>query len=198
MRDSMTEHEGHRETRRCGPCSLCCTVLRVDELGKLAGTPCSQLRSEGGCGIHASRPGICRAYRCAWLEGRFRDADRPDRLGALVDFAPRGAGLELVIVEAHPGAFESSPRLREIAEDHRENMVVRVSDTLDAEDPDRPYRLLMAGGVEHRVRGERVSVLREGMPVSEMRLPWLERQVRRLLVAWRRWRLSRARHRAGG
>ncbi|MGE4649945.1 MAG: YkgJ family cysteine cluster protein [Myxococcota bacterium] len=194
----MTEHEGHRETRRCGPCSLCCTVLRVDELGKLAGTPCSQLRSEGGCGIHASRPGICRAYRCAWLEGRFRDADRPDRLGALVDFAPRGADLELVIVEAHAGAFEGSLRLREIAADHRENLVVRVSDTLDAEDPDRPYRLLMAGGVEHRVRGERVSILREGLPISEMRLPWLERQVRRLLVAWRRWRLSRARDRAGG
>lgn len=198
MRDPMPEHDVRPEARRCGPCSLCCTVLRVDELGKLAGTDCAKLRAGGGCGIHPSRPGICRAYRCAWLEGRFGEADRPDRLDALVDFAPRGGALELVIVEAHPGAFERSQRLKAIAEAHRETLTVRVSDTLDVEEPDRPYRLLLPGGVEHAVRGERVSVLRDGKLAGELRLPWLERKVRRLAVSWRRWQLSRSRRRAGG
>lgn len=194
----MSQHEPRPQARSCGPCSLCCTVLRVDELAKRAGVPCAKLRAGGGCGIHLSRPKICRAYRCAWLEGRFEPEDRPDLLGALVDFAPRGAGIEMVIVEARPGAFDRSPRLGEIANAQRETLTVRVSDTLDIEDPDRPYRLLIAGGVEHRVRGDRIRVLQDGEVAGELRLPWLERQVRRLAIAWRRWWLSRPRRGAGG
>jgi len=110
-----------------------------------------------------------------------------------VDFAPRGGTVELVIVEASPGVFDGSPRLREIAEAQREALTVRVSDTLDVEDPDRSYRLLLAGGLEHRVQGERVQVLRDGVPLGDLRLPWLERQVRRLVISWRRWRMKRSR-----
>jgi len=196
MLDPMSDDEARPQARRCGPCSLCCSVLRVDELAKPAGIPCENLQAGAGCGIHPSRPEICRSYRCAWLEGRFEEPDRPDRLGALVDFLPRGGGLELVIVEARPDAFERSPRLQAIADAHRETLTVRVSDTLAVEDPDRPYRLLLAGGVEHRVRGERVTVLQDRVAVGEIRLPWLERRIRRLAIAWRRWRISRLRRRA--
>ena len=194
----MAEYEAQPQARRCGPCSLCCTLLRVDELAKAAGSPCPKLRTAGGCGIHPSRPGICRAYRCAWLEGRFGEADRPDRLGALVDFAPRGASVELVIVESRPGVFQRSRRLREIADAHRETLNVRVSDTRAVEDPDRPYRLLLAGGVEHEVRGERVTLLRDGAVAGELRLPWLERRIRRLSIWWRRRRIAWLRRRARG
>ena len=188
----MTTELPPASPRRCGECSLCCTVLRVDELGKPAGIPCAKLRAAhagGGCGIHPTRPGICRAYRCAWLEGRFRDEDRPDRLGAVVDFAPRGAGFELVIVQQEPGAFDRSERLREIADAHRESLLVRVSDVENVRDPDRPFRVLLPGGEEHRVTGESVQILRDGRPVAERRLPWLERLARRLLVRIRSWRL---------
>lgn len=199
MRGPMKADEHHPGSpRRCGSCSLCCTLLRVDELAKPAGIPCEKLREGGGCGIHPSRPGICRSYRCAWLEGRFDESDRPDLLGALVDFLPRGGGLELVIVEARPGAFEGSPRLQAIADAHRETLTVRVSDTLAVDDPDRPYRLLLADGEEHRVRGEQVTVLRDRVEVGQIRLPWLERRVRRLAIAWRRWRMARTRRRAEG
>jgi len=181
--------------RRCGPCSMCCTVLRVDELGKLGGTPCPKLAAAGGCGIHASRPSVCRAYRCAWLEGKFREDDRPDRLGAVVDFAPRGAGSELVIVEREPGCFDASPRLQEIAEAYRPLMIVRITDTRDVGDADRPFRVLLPGGEEQRVEGDRIEVLREGKRAELRRLPWLERQARRLFIAVRRLRLWHARTR---
>lgn len=181
--------------RRCGPCSMCCSVLRVDELGKLGGTPCPKLAPAGGCGIHSTRPGVCRAYRCAWLEGKFREDDRPDLLGAVVDFAPRGAGSELVIVEGEPGCFDASPRLQEIAEAYRPLMVVRITDTQDVGNADRPFRVLLPGGEEQHVEGDQVRILREGKPAELRRLPWLERQVRRLFVAGRRLRLWRARTR---
>lgn len=200
----VAQEAGDAGKRVCGDCALCCVVLRVDELGKPGGTHCPALHPAfrgggrsggdplpGGCSIHATRPPICRAYRCAWLQGRFRDDDRPDRLGALVDFAPRGASSELRIIEAVPGAYERSPRLQELASAWRELLPVRISDVADTGDPDRPVRVLLAGGEEHRVRGEHSAVFRDGVPAGERRLPWLERGARRLLLALRRLRMRR-------
>jgi hypothetical protein len=175
---------------------MCCTVLRVDEIGKPAGSPCAKLAAGGGCGIHETRPGICRAYRCAWLEGKFREEDRPDLLGAVVDFTPRGASFDLVIIESEPGRFAASARLQEIADAHRGAMPVRISDTTRIDDADRPFRVLLPAGEEHRVVGERVTILRDGVMVEERRLPWIERGVRRLFVRLRRLRLRSARRRS--
>jgi hypothetical protein len=173
-------------------------VLRVDELGKLGGVPCPELRAPeqaralgGGCGIHARRPSICRRYRCAWLQGRFEEGDRPDRLGAVLDVVTSGASTRLEVHLADPGAFERSPRLREIADRFRAFAPVRVLDTGDVLDPDRPYRVLLPGGEEQRVEGERVTRLRDGEVVASGRLPWLERWLRRAIVAWRRRRFAR-------
>ncbi len=182
--------------RVCGGCSLCCTVLRVDELGKLGGEPCVHLRRAGdGCSIHPTRPGICRAYRCLWLRGALEDDDRPDRLGAVLDVANDGGGPYLAIREARAGAFDRSPRLREIAERHRASMPVRITSASDVMNPERPYRVLLPGGVEHRVEGDWVTVLREGRPPERRRVPWLERGVRRLVLRLQAWRLRRL---AGG
>jgi hypothetical protein len=179
--------------RGCGACSLCCTLLRVDELGKPGGTPCIHQRSQGpGCGIHAARPTICRAYRCLWLQGSLEDEDRPDRLGAVVNLRPVGESLRLEIVQAQPGVFDASPRLRGIAERYRGSMPVRITDLAAPLDPDAPFRLLLPDGEEQRVAGERITLLRQGRVVSERRLPWLERRVRRLLLAWSGFRLRRA------
>lgn len=177
-------------------------MLRVDELHKPGGTPCRELLPEyrsgrrrvaggsapGGCGIHATRPGICRAYRCAWLQGRFEEGDRPDRLGALVDFAPRGAQSELRIIEAEPGAFERSARLQELAQVYREILPVRITDVAQVQDPDRPLRVLLAGGEEHRIAGDRSERWRHGVRIEESRLPWPERALRRGLLALKRLR----------
>jgi hypothetical protein len=180
-------------SRECGSCSLCCRVLRVDEIGKLAGEPCPQLRPEGGCGIYPRRPRICSAYRCLWLRGGLEEADRPDHLGAVVDVLTEGASPRMSIQEARDGAFDASPRLRAIAERTRATMPVRVVPPGHVLDADRPFRVLLADGEEHRVRGECVEIWRDGRRIARRRLPWLERLARRLGNAWRRARIARAR-----
>lgn len=216
------ERERRAADRSCGDCSLCCTILRVDELGKRAGVDCVHQLSAGaatppisgapvvetsaedgapvvggtrarggGCAIYETRPPICRGYRCLWLQGGLEDDERPDRTGGVVDLETTGIGLRLAIREARPGAFEASPALQSIAERYRDSMPVRISDTRDVMDPDRPFRVLLADGVEHRIEGERVEIHRHGLLVETRRLPWLERWARRLSNGWRARRLAR-------
>lgn len=176
--------------RECGACSLCCTVLRVDELRKLGGTPCSHQCATGGCGIYARRPGICRAYRCLWLGGGLRDDDRPDRLGAVLDVVAQRESVWLEIREARPGAFERSARLRAIAEEYRQSMPVRIGDTADVLDPERRFRVLLPGGEERVVEGEWTTLVRPGQPDARVRLSPVERWLRRRRLAWRRRRVA--------
>lgn len=168
-------------------------MLRVDEIGKLGGEACPRLAPGGGCGIHARRPGICRAYRCLWLRGGLELEDRPDRLGAVVDVLTEGASPRISIQEARPGAFDASPRLQAIAERFRQTLPVRVVPPGNVLEPDRPFRVLLPGGEEQRIAGDRVWILRDGRPVAERGLPWLERVARRLRNRWRRARIDRAR-----
>ncbi len=72
--------------RACGDCTACCTVLTVDtpDFKKPADMPCTHLTSRG-CGIHAERPAICRAWFCGWRRvAALPDDARPDRSGLLV------------------------------------------------------------------------------------------------------------------
>jgi len=165
--------------------------LRVDELGKLAGEPCPKLGASGGCTIHETRPEVCRAYRCHWLEGGLEPGDRPDRIGGLVDFAPGGLSLHMAIVEAEPGAYDASPRLQAIAAAHRDAVDVRVSDASDVLDPARRVRVLQANERALHLEGDRVRTFDHGELVREARLPWVERLARRLQQRVQRWRLDR-------
>jgi hypothetical protein len=178
--------------RSCGECTLCCTLLRVDELKKRGGTPCRELRrapASPGCGIHASRPGICRAYACLWLSGGLEEGDRPDRLGAVLDIVTEGLVTRLRVHEATPGVSGRSARLREIVETHRVSMSVRICDVSRADDPDAPVRELGPGTGELCVEGEWLVRLQAGRELERRRLPWLERTLRRIVLAWRARRL---------
>ena len=178
--------------RVCGECSLCCTVLRVDPLAKLAGTPCTHLgRGGAGCSIYAARPPICREYRCLWLRGGLAPEDRPDRLGAVLDLWARGTDVRLDIRQPLPGIFDRSPRLQRIAARYRDTMAVRITDVGDVMNPDRPFRVLLPDGSENRVRGDIVETVRKGGRVETRRSPWLERAVRRWLG---KRRLRKLRH----
>lgn len=178
--------------RSCGECTLCCTLLRVDELRKRGGSPCRQLRAAPappGCAIHGTRPGICRAYACLWLAGGLDEQDRPDRLGAVLDVATEGGVTRLRVHEASPGVYERSERLREIVARHRDSMPVRVSDVSRAGEPGAPVRELGPGGSELRIEGGWLVRLEGTREVERRRLPWLERGLRRLALAWRARRL---------
>jgi Fe-S-cluster containining protein len=139
-------------------------AARRTTLRKLGGTPCVHQRAEGGCGIYAGRPAICRAYRCLWLGGGLRDSDRPDALGAVLDVVAQGTSTWLEIREAEAGAFERSTRLREIAHEYRQSMPVRISDTADVLDPERRFRVLLPNGEERIVEGEWTTLVRPACP----------------------------------
>jgi hypothetical protein len=199
----MVESSGGREEptppgRVCGACSLCCTLLRVDVLAKLGGTPCRHQQignPEGACGIHERRPEICRGYRCLWLNGSLEDADRPDRLGAVLSLTTEGEAPSLFVHEARRGAFDASPRLQEIANVWRESLPVRITDSESVMDPDRPQRVLLAAGEEQIIAGDRITLRRPGRLDEESRLPLLDRSLRRAVLALRRgylrWRFAR-------
>ena len=141
--------------------------------------------------MHAVRPGICRAYRCAWLGGAFEDGDRPDRLGAVLDLQSRGDSVRLVVRQMDSGALSRSPRLQEIVSETRRSMPVEIRDVDDVLDPDRPYRVLQPDGDELEIEGDRVRVSREGQLLYEQRAPWLERTARATLQRVHAWRLRR-------
>ncbi len=178
--------------RTCGTCSHCCTVLRVDELAKAAGRDCRHQRGSDGCGIYSTRPSICRGYKCLWLQGGLEEDERPDATGGIVDLESRGTGVGLVIREISVGAFEKSPALQTIARRYREEMPVRIIDTDDLMNPDRPFRVLAANETEYRVCGEWTELYRQGKFVSRRRLGWAERLARRVGIAWRLRRMRRA------
>lgn len=175
--------------RRCGECSLCCTLLRVDDFRKLGGTACEHQRSGGGCSIHAQRPPICRAYHCLWRQGGLRDGDRPDRLGALLDLENQGGSVSLSVRMADASALGRSARLREVVEEFRASMPVRLLVVVGGCTDEGEQRLLLPGGDELRREGDRLLRLRAGAVIETTRRPWLERGLRAWASRWRRWRL---------
>ena len=181
-----TERARRAASRSCGTCSHCCTVLRVDELAKPAGIDCVHQRGERGCGIHASRPEICRRYACLWLQGGLEDDERPDATGGIVDLEAVGPDVRLGIREIERGAFDRSPALQAIAERYRSEMPVRITDAEDVMNPDRPFRVLLADGIEQRLAGDQIEVLRDGVLVEQRVLPWAERFGRRVSILIRR------------
>jgi hypothetical protein len=75
-------------SRKCGTCTLCCTLVPVLEIRKAANTRCTHQFS-GGCRIYADRPLSCFAWNCSWLvdesTSRLR---RPDRAHYVIDSVP--------------------------------------------------------------------------------------------------------------
>jgi hypothetical protein len=70
--------------RSCGSCTLCCKVMAVPELAKPADQWCRHARKSAGCAIYETRPGICREFRCLWLQGLLPEECKPERAHAVV------------------------------------------------------------------------------------------------------------------
>ena len=75
--------------RQCGDCTLCCKLLPVPELKKLAGARCVHQRTHKGCAVYHRRPLSCLVWSCGWLteEGAV-DLRRPDRSHYVIDPMP--------------------------------------------------------------------------------------------------------------
>lgn len=87
-------------TRKCGDCQLCCKLLPVKELGKLANQKCQHQKFGVGCAIYHRCPRSCRLRSCQWLIGgeHTETLRRPDRGRYVVDIIP-----EYVTLRPHDG-----------------------------------------------------------------------------------------------
>jgi hypothetical protein len=129
--------------RVCGNCTLCCRLVPVLELHKLAGARCVFQRFGRGCTIHASRPVSCRTWSCRWLaDATTAGMPRPDRCHYVIDMmagdmtfqqtgAPAPTSVPAVVVWVDPKFPDAhrAPELRaflfRMAKDHGAPAIVR-------------------------------------------------------------------------
>lgn len=72
--------------RGCGSCTLCCKLVPVPALHKLAGERCKYQRVNKGCTIYSDRPLDCRAWSCRWMaDPDTKGMPRPDRAHYVID-----------------------------------------------------------------------------------------------------------------
>jgi hypothetical protein len=78
--------------RHCGDCQLCCKLLPVHSLHKLAGERCRHQKFGKGCAVHhklASVSRECSLWNCRWLvNDDTADLSRPDRSHYVIDLLP--------------------------------------------------------------------------------------------------------------
>lgn len=121
---------------------MCCKLLAVNELKKLAGERC-KYQFVGGCrAYHDKRmPPSCRLWSCQWVTGKLpREMRRPDRAHYVVDPMPdfvtrvdnqTGEKIDLPVIQiwcdpAHPEAHRD-PELRAWLDAERRCALVRFS-----------------------------------------------------------------------
>lgn len=70
--------------RMCGPCTLCCKLLRVESLGKPQGKWCERCAVGIGCRTYDARPPECRQFLCGYLMLRELDESWQPSLSKLM------------------------------------------------------------------------------------------------------------------
>jgi hypothetical protein len=77
--------------RECGDCQLCCKLVPVPEIGKLAGQRCKNQRFRKGCALYHTpfKPITSNTWNCRWLvNDDTADLPRPDRSHYVIDINP--------------------------------------------------------------------------------------------------------------
>jgi hypothetical protein len=96
--------------RQCGSCSLCCKILRVDELDKPMDQWCGHFKSGQGCSIHGSHPQSCRNYHCMWIiSPAMPQSARPDRSKVMFSLDDDGRRIIARADPDFPDAWRQNP-----------------------------------------------------------------------------------------
>jgi hypothetical protein len=96
--------------RNCDGCTLCCKVLAAEPLGKPMNQWCVHCVPGRGCGIHATRPPVCRNYSCGWLiDGALGEEWRPETAHIIITYDLDGRRLNANADEDHPDAWRCEP-----------------------------------------------------------------------------------------
>ena len=101
--------------RECRACTLCCKVMRVEELNKPKSQWCAHCAPGKGCQIYETRPFECRGFFCGyrqWKElGEHWD---PAQSKMMVTPELNGARIAVHVDPGHPGAWRKEPYYSEI------------------------------------------------------------------------------------
>jgi hypothetical protein len=57
-----------------------------------------------------ARPSVCRGFQCAWLRGIGEDADRPDKIGAMLSVNRTPGGVVGFVMETEKSALYTTAR----------------------------------------------------------------------------------------
>jgi hypothetical protein len=99
-------------TRTCGSCTLCCKLFPVPDLGKPSGKWCQHIVQGGGCGIHATRPGVCRTFHCQWIYSDDLGPEwKPEISKFVLSIYPGTNSLVVTVDPGFPRAWAREPYL---------------------------------------------------------------------------------------
>lgn len=98
--------------RDCDGCTLCCKVMNVPELSKPAGTWCQHCVVTSGCGIHATRPDVCRNYFCAYItNAKLGPEWKPSDCKFVISYEEGGSRIAIYADTQRPDAWRREPFL---------------------------------------------------------------------------------------
>ncbi|MCA3613270.1 MAG: hypothetical protein IOC55_12780 [Methylobacterium sp.] len=101
--------------KTCGTCTLCCKLFPVPPLEKPAGKWCPHVVQGRGCGIHETRPGLCRAFDCQWLENPDLGPEwKPEIAKFVLSIYPGTNSLAVTVDPGFPGNWRQEPYLRNL------------------------------------------------------------------------------------
>ena len=96
--------------RSCGSCSLCCKVVSITLFDKPAGQWCSYAKPGKGCGIHSTRPFVCRSHFCEWMIAKgLGDEWKPERAKFALIVRNDGNRLTAHVDPGSPNAWKREP-----------------------------------------------------------------------------------------
>jgi hypothetical protein len=101
--------------RTCGTCTLCCKLFPVPPLNKLAGQWCPHVVQGRGCGIHETRPQLCRAFDCQWIENSDLGPEwKPEYCKFVLSIYPGSNSLAVTVDPGFPANWRHEPYLRNL------------------------------------------------------------------------------------
>ena len=96
--------------RSCGSCSLCCKVVSIALFAKPAGQWCSHANPGKGCGIHRTRPFVCRSAFCEWMIAKGLGEEwKPERAKFAIFVRNDGNRLTAHVDPGTPNAWRREP-----------------------------------------------------------------------------------------
>jgi hypothetical protein len=102
--------------RQCGTCTLCCKVMRIEELDKPVGQWCPNCAVGKGCNIYAERPQSCRDFHCGYMfwEDNIGEHWYPAKSRMVIVSELNGKRIGIRVDPSRPDAWRQAPYYNEI------------------------------------------------------------------------------------